>query len=109
MTNPVFTRINKEITQHAIVLYMHGTPMFPLDSKSAAITLCLASHNAAYQYINLLDEPDLRNAVTEFSQCPTFPQLFINGKFFAGGPTLHIATRNNEVKAHLEANGLLGN
>ena len=82
---PVMERIQAEVEGHPIVLFMKGTPQFPLCGFSSRAVQALREAGAEHPYtINVLEEPEIRANLPRFSNWPTFPQLFINGELIGG-------------------------
>jgi monothiol glutaredoxin len=82
---PVMQRIQSEIESHPIVLFMKGTPQFPMCGFSSRTAQALKAAGAAeYHSINVLEDPEVRANLPRFSNWPTFPQLFINGELIGG-------------------------
>lgn len=105
--HPAQIRIRTDIAASPVVLYMEGTPMFPFDGPSAAISQCLALLGIQPTCFNLLDEPDLREGLVRESQCEDLPQLYILGTFYGGGATLRTAVKEGQIKNYLVNAGLL--
>jgi len=81
----ILERIQAEIDGHAIVLFMKGTPRFPMCGFSSRTVQALGEAGAdAYRTINVLEEPEIRANLPRFSNWPTFPQLFIHGELIGG-------------------------
>ena len=83
-TNPVNDRIKAEITSAPIVLFMKGTPQFPMCGFSSRTVQALKAVGAQMHTVNVLEEPEIRANLPRFSDWPTFPQLFINGELIGG-------------------------
>jgi monothiol glutaredoxin len=82
---PVMERIQAEVDGHPIVLFMKGTPQFPMCGFSSRAMQALREAGAEHLYtINVLEEPEIRANLPRFSNWPTFPQLFINGELIGG-------------------------
>ena len=82
--NPVFDRINEEITDTDVVLFMKGTPMFPQCGFSAAVVGALSQMQVKFKGVNVLEDMEIREGIKEFSQWPTIPQLYVKGEFVGG-------------------------
>lgn len=81
----VLERIQSEIETHPIVLFMKGTPQFPMCGFSSRTSQALKAAGAAdYYTVNVLEDPEIRANLPRFSNWPTFPQLFINGELIGG-------------------------
>ena len=82
---PVVERIQSEIETHPIVLFMKGTPQFPMCGFSSRTSQALKAAGANnYHTVNVLEDPEVRANLPRFSNWPTFPQLFINGELIGG-------------------------
>ena len=82
--NPTFDRINGEISDTDVVLFMKGTPMFPQCGFSAAVVGALSQMQVKFKGINVLDDMEIREGVKAFSNWPTIPQLYVKGEFVGG-------------------------
>lgn len=83
-TNPEIERIKAEISSAPVVLFMKGTPQFPMCGFSSRTVQALKAVNAQMHTVNVLEEPDIRANLPRYSDWPTFPQLFINGELIGG-------------------------
>jgi len=82
---PVMERIQAEVEAHPIVLFMKGTPQFPMCGFSSRAVRVLETAGAAGLYtINVLEEPEIRANLPRYSNWPSFPQLFIHGELIGG-------------------------
>ena len=82
---PVMERIQAEVDGHPIVLFMKGTPQFPMCGfSSRAIEVLKAAGAVGVHTINVLEDPEIRANLPRFSNWPTFPQLFIHGELIGG-------------------------
>ncbi len=78
-------RIRAEIEGHPIVLFMKGTPQFPMCGFSSRAVQALKAAGATDLHaVNVLEEPEIRANLPRYSDWPTFPQLFINGELIGG-------------------------
>jgi monothiol glutaredoxin len=77
-------QIKAMLAEHAIVLFMKGTPEFPMCGFSSRAAQALASAGAAFHAVNVLADPQVRAALPHFANWPTFPQLFIQGELIGG-------------------------
>ena len=82
---PVVDRIKNEVESHPIVLFMKGTPQFPMCGFSSRTVQALKAAGADKLHtINVLEDPEIRANLPRYSNWPTFPQLFINGELIGG-------------------------
>lgn len=82
--SPVFARIQQDITENPVMLYMKGTAMFPQCGFSARVVQILNHLGAQYTTANVLEDPALRDGIKQFSAWPTIPQLYVGGEFVGG-------------------------
>ena len=81
----VLQRIQAEVEGHPIVLFMKGTPQFPMCGFSSRTVQALHAAGAtAMHTVNVLEEPEIRANLPRYSNWPTFPQLFVNGELIGG-------------------------
>ena len=77
-------RIQSELSSHPIVLFMKGTPQFPMCGFSSRASQALKAAGAQFHSVNVLEDPEIRANLPRYSDWPTFPQLFINGELIGG-------------------------
>jgi monothiol glutaredoxin len=80
----VSERIRNDITSNKIMVYMKGTPQAPQCGFSAQTVQVLNELGVPYSSRNVLEDPELRQGIKEFSNWPTIPQVYVNGKFIGG-------------------------
>ena len=101
----VLQRIQAEVEGHPIVLFMKGTPQFPMCGFSSRTVQALkqAGANSCHS-INVLEEPEIRANLPRYSNWPTFPQLFVNGELIGGCDiTLELAESGELARIIAEA------
>jgi monothiol glutaredoxin len=84
MTTPIHDRIAADIAANPVLLYMKGTPDFPMCGFSAAVVQVLKNMNVPFKGVNVLEDDEIRQGIKEFSQWPTIPQLYVQGEFVGG-------------------------
>jgi monothiol glutaredoxin len=77
-------RIKQQIERNAVMLYMKGTPQVPQCGFSAKAVQLLAACGAKFESVDVLADPDIREGIKQYSQWPTIPQLYIQGRFIGG-------------------------
>jgi monothiol glutaredoxin len=77
-------RIREQLSSAKIVLYMKGSPQAPQCGFSAKATQLLSACGAPFATHDILQDPALRQGLKDFSNWPTFPQLYINGELVGG-------------------------
>jgi monothiol glutaredoxin len=80
----VLARIKQTVESNPVVLFMKGTPQFPMCGFSAKTAQALKSCGAQIHSVNVLEDPDIRANLPHFSNWPTFPQLFVKGELIGG-------------------------
>ena len=76
--------IQKTIDENMVVLYMKGTKEMPMCGFSNAVTQVMNGYSIPYVDVNVLEDPDIRVNLSEISNWPTIPQLFIDGELVGG-------------------------
>ncbi len=84
MSNDIQEKIREQISEYPAILYMKGTPQFPQCGFSSQVVSILKRIEQPFAYINILQEPEIRENLPKVSDWPTFPQLFINGELIGG-------------------------
>ena len=77
-------KIKAQVENYDMVLYMKGTPTFPQCGFSGQVVHILRLLNAKFAFVNVLENPDIRQNLPLFSDWPTFPQLFVKGELIGG-------------------------
>jgi monothiol glutaredoxin len=77
-------RIRSIVAEHPVVLFMKGTPRFPMCGYSQRAAQALAECGAEFHAVNVLEDPEIRANLPRLANWPTFPQLFINGELIGG-------------------------
>lgn len=80
----VVDRIKAELGSSPVVLFMKGTPDFPQCGFSAQTVAALRAVGANFRYVNIFEEPEIREALKRFSNWPTYPQLYVKGELIGG-------------------------
>ena len=80
----IMDRIRKDIESNKILVFMKGTPAVPRCGFSAATVEVFFSMGVPFEARDVLEDPELRQGIKEFSNWPTIPQVYINGKFIGG-------------------------
>ena len=76
--------IKNEIKSNDVVLFMKGTPVFPMCGFSAATVQVLSDIGVKFSSINVLDSNEMREGIKKFSNWPTIPQLYVKEEFIGG-------------------------
>ena len=76
--------IENEVKSNDVVLFMKGTPQFPMCGFSGQVVQILDYLGVPYKGLNVLESDDLRNGIKSYSNWPTIPQLYVKGEFVGG-------------------------
>jgi len=84
MTDAVLDSIREQVTSNPIILYMKGSPQAPQCGFSARTVQALMACGERFAYVDILSNPEIRASLPQFSDWPTFPQLFVDGELVGG-------------------------
>lgn len=96
------TEIKNTIDENMVVLYMKGTKEMPMCGFSNAVVQALGEYGIPYVDVNVLEDPEIRVHLSELSNWPTIPQLFINGELVGGCDITLELHQSGELKRRLE-------
>ena len=95
--------IREQVTGHPVVLYMKGSPQFPMCGFSATASQLLKMAGAENVYtVDVLKDPEIREGIKQFANWPTIPQLYVNGEFVGGCDILREMYASGELKQLLD-------
>jgi monothiol glutaredoxin len=106
MKDPVQARIERQINEHDVVLFMKGTPVFPQCGFSAVLVQVLSHLGVKFKGIDVLNDPALRQGIKAFSDWPTVPQLYVKGEFMGGCDIVREMFETGELAQFLAARGV---
>lgn len=106
MSNPTFDRIQTEIDANPVMLYMKGNAMFPQCGFSARVVQILSHLKVPFQTANVLEDPELRDGIKQFSNWPTVPQLYVGGEFVGGCDIVTEMYQSGELETMLASKGV---
>jgi monothiol glutaredoxin len=84
MSRNVMDEIRDEVAANRVLVYMKGTPSFPMCGFSAATVEALRDVGCPFGHVNILEDPEKREAIKAYSNWPTIPQVYVAGKFVGG-------------------------
>lgn len=91
--------IKKQIAENSVILYMKGTAQFPqCGFSSKAVSILKACGVEKFAVVNVLEEPEIRQGIKEFSNWPTIPQLYVNGEFIGGSDIMSEMFESGELQ-----------
>jgi len=77
-------KIQNELLENPVILYMKGTRDLPMCGFSFAVVEALNQYEVEYKTVNVLEDPEIRVSLSEISNWPTIPQLFVNSQLVGG-------------------------
>ena len=107
MTNPVFERIQKDISENDVVLYMKGTRQIPQCGFSATVVQVMERLGVSnFKDVNVLADAEVREGIKQFTNWPTIPQLYVKGEFIGGCDIIREMYESGELKELFAAKGI---
>lgn len=95
-------KITEQITNNDVVLYMKGTPQFPqCGFSSLAVEILKRCGVHDFVPINVLEDPDIRQGIKDYSSWPTIPQLYYKGEFIGGADIMREMFEKGEIQTLL--------
>ena len=98
--------INNELSTNDVVLFMKGTPDFPMCGFSAATVQVLKNLGINFSSINVLDSNEMREGIKKFSDWPTIPQLYVKKEFIGGCDIVKEMYESGELLELLNSRGI---
>src|ERR1700691_2534851 len=106
MSDTTVERIQSDITENPVMLYMKGNAMFPQCGFSARVVQILTHLGVPFRTANVLEDMELREGVNHFSNRPTVPHLYVNGEFVGGCDIITEMFQSRELEALLTAKAI---
>ena len=98
--------IDNEVKSNDVVVFMKGTPAFPMCGFSGQVAQILEYLGVEYKGHNVLDNPELREGIKTFTNWPTIPQVYVKGEFVGGCDIVREMFQAGELQAHLREKGI---
>ena len=102
----VHDQIAKDLAENEVMLYMKGTPVFPQCGFSAATVHVLSELGVKFKAVDVLKDPEIRQALKEFSNWPTIPQLYVKGEFVGGCDIVKEMFEQGELEPYFRERGI---
>jgi monothiol glutaredoxin len=104
--NAAFSQIRSDLAENHVVLYMKGTSVFPQCGFSAVVVNVLNTLGVSFKSVNVLEDAEIRQAIKEFANWPTIPQLYIKGEFIGGCDIVKEMYAAGELQSLLKDKGI---
>ncbi|MEA5537652.1 Grx4 family monothiol glutaredoxin [Limnoraphis robusta Tam1] len=88
MTPELQARIDNLVNSHKIFVFMKGTKLMPMCGFSNNVVQMLNSLGVPFETLDVLENPEIRQGIKEYSSWPTIPQVYINGEFVGGSDVM---------------------
>jgi monothiol glutaredoxin len=102
----IHARIDNEVKSSDVVLFMKGTPQFPMCGFSGQVVQILDHLGVPFKGINVLDDPELRQGIKDYANWPTIPQLYVKGEFVGGCDIVREMFQSGELQSYLSERGI---
>jgi|TARA_Y200000002_G_scaffold359376_1_gene343600 monothiol glutaredoxin len=99
----IIEKINNQIADNKILLYMKGSPDKPECGFSQRASQILMACGKEFSFVDILSNPEIRQELPSVSEWPTFPQLFINGDLVGGSDIMMEMYQNGELKELIDS------
>jgi len=91
-------KIERQIKENPILLYMKGSPKLPSCGFSARAAEVLSSCGEPFAYVDILQNPDIRTELPKYANWPTFPQLWVDGELVGGSDIVMEMYQSGELQ-----------
>jgi len=95
-------RISEIVNANDVTLFMKGTALFPQCGFSSRAIAILDHLGVAYETVDVLQDPEIRQGIKEYSDWPTIPQLYVKGEFLGGSDIMMEMFEAGELQQLLE-------
>jgi monothiol glutaredoxin len=100
------SRIDSIVQGNDIVLFMKGTALFPQCGFSSRAVAILDHLGVPFETVDVLQDPEIRNGIKEYSDWPTIPQLYVKGEFVGGSDIMMEMFEAGELQQLMQDKGL---
>lgn len=94
-------KIKQQILENPVILYMKGSPKMPQCGFSARAVQCLDACGTSFAYVDVLENPDIRQELPNYADWPTFPQLYVKGELIGGSDIIVEMYQQGELETIL--------
>jgi len=96
-------RIRTIVEENNVIIFMKGSPEAPQCGFSMRTSEALKACNVEFAYVDVLAEPEVRSNLPQFSNWPTFPQVFVKGEFVGGCDIVMDMFQKGELQTMIDA------
>jgi monothiol glutaredoxin len=98
-------RIKEQLETNPVLVYIKGTPDFPQCGFSGQTVAALKAIGRPFAYVNIFEDPEIREGLKTYSNWPTFPQLYVDGELFGGCDIIVEMYHSGELQKLLSESG----
>ena len=95
-------RLDEIVNRHDVVLFMKGTALFPQCGFSSRAVSILDHLGVSFETVDVLQDPEIRNGIKDYSDWPTIPQLYVKGEFVGGSDIMMEMYEAGELQQLIE-------
>ena len=106
MSEDIRSRIEGLIKTNKVMLFMKGTKQFPACGFSNAVVQILKKESVPFETFNILADDEIRQGLKQYSNWPTYPQLYVGGKFVGGCDIVTELHQSGELSKELATAGV---
>ncbi len=99
----VLERIQKLVDDNPVVIFMKGSPTFPMCGFSSRTAEAMKTTGVKFAHVNVLEDPEIFQNLPRFADWPTFPQVYINGELVGGCDITLELGESGELKKMMQA------
>src|SRR5213075_1493483 len=95
-------RIDALVKSNDVVLFMKGSALFPQCGFSSRAIAILDHLAVKYETVDVLQDPEIRAGIKDYSDWPTVPQLYVKGEFLGGSDIMMEMFQAGELQTLVE-------
>lgn len=102
MTTPATERIDTLVKSNPVMVFMKGNKLMPQCGFSNNVVQILNILGIPYETFDVLEDPEIRQGIKEYSNWPTIPQVYLNGEFLGGSDIMIELYQNGQLREMVE-------
>jgi len=109
MSEEILQRIDEQVKNNPVVIYMKGSPQMPSCGFSSRAAAALVETGEKFAFVNVLADPQIFEHLPKYADWPTFPQIYIDGELVGGGDIVIEMAETGDLKQMMaDANAKAG-
>ena len=102
MTPELKQKIDNLVKDNKVLVFMKGSKLMPQCGFSNNVVQILNSLGVPYNTVDVLEDPEIRQGIKEYSNWPTIPQIYLNGEFIGGSDVAIEMYQSGELQQMVE-------